>query len=200
MNRVKKAAELINKQNDITTLLDVGCRDCILKQYLSANIKYTGLDLFQNNKNTVAIVGDINSTHIPETSYDCVVALDILEHTDDPYLIFNKLARITKKYLVINLPNGYDLKSRKKFILGHLGDKYSFKTENRLDRHRWIMGYDEIVRFYVYKSKEFNSELEIINIQYGQYKPSFTSIIGLLLRILPNALSAESVLGFFKKE
>jgi len=128
------------------------------------------------------------------------VALDILEHTDNPYLLFNKLAGISKKYLIINLPNGYDLKSRIKFLNGHLSNKYKFGTENRLDRHRWIMSYNEIIQFYHFKANEINSKIEITNIQYGDFKFSLSSIFGLILRVLPNTLCSESVLGIFVKQ
>lgn len=200
MNRIEEVSKVINIKTEIKTLLDVGCRDCILQKYISPNIKYVGLDLFQNIENTVSIIGDINSTNISDESYDCVVAIDILEHIDDPYTVFNKLAKITKKYLIINLPNGYDLKSRKMFLTGHLSEKYAFKTENNYDRHRWIMAYNEIIKFYKYKAQEFNSELQIIDIQYGNWGSSLTGIMGLIIRMLPNTLCSESVLGFFEKK
>ena len=199
MNRVTEASHLINNIKDIKSLLDVGCRDCILQKSLSDNITYIGCDLYQNQDNSVSIVGDITSIEIESLSYDCVVALDLLEHVDDPYFLFDKLYNISRKYLIINLPNGYDLKSRMMFINGHLSEKYEFKVTNSLDRHRWIMGHNEIINFYQFKAHELNSNLKIRKIKYGERKLKATSLIGLSLRLLPDTLSAESIMAVFEK-
>jgi hypothetical protein len=34
------------ESSDLSNLLDVGCRDCVLKSYLPAGIRYKGIDLY----------------------------------------------------------------------------------------------------------------------------------------------------------
>lgn len=200
MYRVEEVAKTINNLN-IKSLLDVGCRDTILKKYINQNIQYFGNDLFQNELHTVNYLGDILTIEIPPKSFECVTALDILEHTDDPYSIFDKLAGISSKYLIINLPNCYDLKSVWKFVVkGHLGGKYKFDVRNQLDRHRWLMNYKEIENFYFSKAKENEYMVTIIPLYYGSDKLTFTSIFGKLLRyVLPKRFTTSSVVGLFEK-
>jgi hypothetical protein len=78
-----------------------------------------------------------------------VIALDVVEHVDNPYELMEKLISLADRYLLISLPNIYDLKHKYDFVINNsLGGKYLFGTENRIDRHRWLMNYDEIQRFY----------------------------------------------------
>lgn len=200
MYRIKEVASIVNSKN-IKTLLDVGCRDCILRKYLNEEIVYAGNDLFQNNEGSVRFVGDINKISFSET-FDCVTAIDILEHVEDPYSLFDKLLSIGNKYLVINLPNCYDLKSKIKFVFkGDLGEKYKFGVENSLDRHRWLMSYRDIINFYSHKAKVNDCKLELFPNQYGDKSNRLTSKFGLILRaILPKDLTSESIIGVFEKQ
>lgn len=201
MYRVEEVAYIINEIK-VNSLLDVGCRDCILKKHISDDIEYSGNDLFQNEYNSVRYIGDILNIEIPLKSFDCVTALDILEHTDDPYTIFNKLDTISSKYLIINLPNCYDLKSMWKFVIkGHLGGKYKFDVRNQMDRHRWLMNYKEIERFYQFKAKEKGYNLTLVPLYYGSEKVTFTAVIGRFLTyLLPKRMITSSVVGIFEKK
>jgi hypothetical protein len=199
MFRIVEVANIINDK-DIQSILDVGCRDCVLKKYLKPEIKYYGNDLFQNTYESVNYVGDINSLSIAE-KFNCVTAIDILEHTDDPYTIFDNLVSLTNRFLIINLPNCYDLKSVYKFTLkGQLGDKYNFGVENSLDRHRWLMNNNQICNFYDHKARQHNLKMSLVPIKYGSKKLNITSIFGNLSRyLLPDRLTTESVIGVFEK-
>ncbi|OKS88466.1 methionine biosynthesis protein MetW [Mucilaginibacter polytrichastri] len=200
MFRISEVAKIIEGRN-IKSVLDIGCRDCVLKTHLNNDIDYYGNDLFQNDKGIVNYVGDINQLKIDRT-FDCVTAIDILEHTDDPYQIFDGIVKLADKVLIINLPNCYDLKSVYKFsVKGSLGGKYNFGVENSLDRHRWMMNYDQIVRFYNHKAREHNLNVSIVPIKYGGERFSLTSVVGNLSRyLLSKRLSTESVIGVFEKK
>ena len=201
MDRIVEVAKIVNSL-DIKSLLDVGCRDVVLKSKISPEIRYAGNDLFQNKTNSVTYVGDILNIDIPDNSYECVTALDILEHTDDPYTIFNKLDKISSTYLIINLPNCYDLKSMYKFLVqGQLGGKYKFGVTNQLDRHRWLMNYTEIKDFYTFKANELGYSLTIVPLIYGQSNNTLISKLGTLLSfIMPKRLTTASIVGVFKKK
>lgn len=200
MNRVEIAARLIAKKK-IAHILDVGCRDNTLKSFLPDNINYDGNDLFQNENNGVKYVGDISSVEIPAGIYDGVVAIDILEHTDDPYSVFENMVEISSRFLFVGLPNTYDLKGRWQVLFGKRNDKYRFHSHNVLDRHRWMMHYDDIVAFYEVRAREFNMKLDIVDIKYGGGKKSFFSSLAVLLRfVLPKTLSTSSIVGVFEKQ
>lgn len=198
MYRIAEVADIISKTG-VRSVLDVGCRDCVLKKYISPEIKYYGNDLFQNKDGTVQYVGDINTLTI-DKKFDCVTAIDILEHADDPYSIFDSLVSLSDHVLIINLPNCYALKSIYKFLVkGHLGDKYNFGVQNSLDRHRWLMNYKEICNFYYYKAKEHKLTISTLPIKYGSNKLNIVSLLGNVSRLLPDRLITESVIGIFEK-
>jgi|JI6StandDraft_1071083.scaffolds.fasta_scaffold04308_7 hypothetical protein len=201
MNRIKEIGLIVNKLLP-NKLLDVGCRDCILESSISDSIVYYGCDLYQNEKKSVDFVGDILSLDLPEVNFDCVTAIDILEHTDDPYTITDKLFNITDSYLIVNLPNCYDLKGIYKFVIkGHLGGKYKFEPTNQLDRHRWVMNVNEILNFYKYYADKFDCELTIKHITYGGGMDSNVSnLFAILVKLLPARLITSSVVGVFRKK
>jgi SAM-dependent methyltransferase len=126
-------------------VLDMGCRSGALKTVLEAhrgiNVRYTGMDLLY----PAQIVADLNQ-NVPfvERAFDVVVALDVLEHTDDLHGAFDELCRIAKKYVVLTLPNGYELKGRIKFLFGFpVSGKYGLPVESPGDRHRWLFSFTE---------------------------------------------------------
>jgi 2-polyprenyl-3-methyl-5-hydroxy-6-metoxy-1,4-benzoquinol methylase len=200
MDRVRVAGEAIGSLPDVRTLLDVGCRDSRLMAFLRPQVEYAGADLYQNDRNTVDYVGDINSVCIDRT-FDCVVALDILEHVDDPFSLFDKLTSLSNRYLVVSLPNCYDLKHQYLFAFRKtLGGKYEFPVSNPTDRHRWVMNYQEICRFFQAKASEHSMSFEAKNVKYGELRFRATSLVGYGCRfLLPAHLTTETVLGVFSR-
>lgn len=199
MDRIATAAEIVNGLNT-GSLLDVGCRNCTLKHHLRDDIEYCGADLFQSPDNCVKYVGDINSMDIGR-SFDCVVALDVLEHVDDPHGLIDKLFGMADKYLIVSLPNNYDFKSKYNYLFKNsLGGKYQLGVTNSLDRHRWVMNYNDIVRFYRHKASEFACSLKIIDIRYGAFRRKTATLIGLALKVFFPKLATSAVVGLFEKE
>ena len=130
-------------------VLDMGCRSGLLKTALeqrrSLDVRYTGVDL----RFPAQIVADLNQ-NLPfvERAFDVVVALDVLEHTDDLHGAFDELCRVAKNYVVLMLPNGYELKGRIKFVFGFpLSGKYGLPVEPPGDRHRWLFSFTEAREF-----------------------------------------------------
>lgn len=200
MNRLKFAGQLISKINNAHTLLDIGCRDCGLKAWLPESLCYSGNDIYQNKYGTVRYVGDITKLEVNE-KFDLVVALDILEHVEQPSLVFDKLINLTNVALITSLPNCYDLKSRYKFVFqGELGGKYYFLSDIIEDRHRWIMSRTEIHKFYLDKVKQHAvGNISIHDMKYGDPTGALSSRIRAIARVLPNNLCTESVFGVFIK-
>lgn len=200
MNRLKFAGQLIDKLSDINSVLDVGCRDCELKDWVPLNIKYFGNDLYQNKLGTVDYVGDMSMLKVDQ-KFDLVVALDILEHVENPTLLFEKLLTLANIALIVSLPNCYDLKNRLKFLLrGHLGGKYAFTNKVIEDRHRWIMSRPEIRQFYFDKALQHHvSDKSLFDMKYGDPNGSYISRMRSVARFLPPNLCTETVFGVFVK-
>lgn len=198
--RIRAAGEILN-QLTIANVLDIGCRGCEAKQILREGIEYYGNDLFQNEYGEVIYVGDVLQVDFGRT-FDCVVALDIVEHVDDPYVLMDKIISLSNKYVIVSLPNTYDLPHKIDFLLkSSLGKKYSFETSNRLDRHRWVMNYDEIYAFYSYYAIKYGISLNTTNIRLGESSSNTRSKLAstLLRPIVGKKNLTRTVIGVFTK-
>jgi hypothetical protein len=143
-------------------------------------------------------VGDIQNIEIGQ-QFDCVFALDVLEHVDNLHALFDRLVGLSRRVLVVSLPNCYDIKCRVNFaIRGRLGGKYDFPATPRVDRHRWIMSYDEIRAFYGAQAARHALELRMHDMKHGYAGfTSVTSLLGLMSRALGPRLSSACVVGVF---
>jgi hypothetical protein len=127
-------------------VVDVGCRRCELEKPVEdARGTYFGVDLSP----TGDLIADLGAGLPLRTgSADTVVALDVLEHTDDIHHAFTELCRVASRHVVITLPNMYDWKTRIRYLRGRqLGAKYGLPVDPPGDRHRWFFGLDEARAF-----------------------------------------------------
>jgi SAM-dependent methyltransferase len=127
-------------------VLDVGCRSGNLKGVLPGTQgSYCGLDLFP----PADIIGNIEADlPFADLSFDTVVALDVLEHTNDIHQAFNNLCRVARRHVLIALPNMYELQTRIKFLFGQrLSGKYGLPCTPPADRHRWFFSLREAEAF-----------------------------------------------------
>lgn len=127
-----------------SSVLDIGCRDRTLQEHLSPDVRYVGLDLF-------APADVIASADEPlpfgDDEFDAVVLADVLEHLNDPQSALDEAIRVAAKAVVLLLPNLYTLLLRAQFAAGRTFGKYSFGPDNSLDRHRWLMNFDQAAHF-----------------------------------------------------
>lgn len=102
-------------------VLDVGCRDMVLKDYLPNYISYTAADL--NAKKGIIKI-DLNKHKLPfkDKTFDYVFCLEVLEHIHSPFKVLSELKRVSKKYVIISVPNPYHYRDIAKHLL-RLPDK-----------------------------------------------------------------------------
>lgn len=123
------------------SVLDVGCRDTVLKTYLPEGTRYSGVDLFQNDAGSVDYVTDLTKgLPFEDRSWDTVMALDVVEHVDDMHAALAELWRVSARHLIVVLPNMAHVMFRLAFLTkGHPGtDKYDLFFPGDQDRHRWF--------------------------------------------------------------
>lgn len=131
---------------EVRSVLDVGCRDAILKRHLRGDIAYTGIDLIPGPG--VDHVGNAEEgLPFADCTFDAVVALDLLEHADNIWFVFDELLRVASRQVVVLLPNAYHWLLRLQYLRGKEMDKYLLPPEPILDRHRWLLSHDSIRRF-----------------------------------------------------
>ncbi|MFW9819701.1 MAG: class I SAM-dependent methyltransferase [Candidatus Thorarchaeota archaeon] len=101
------------------TLLDLGCGADSPIKYFSDKFHCVGVDLYErsiNNSKKKEIHNEYYQIDVLKiedkfkpNSFDCVVALDLIEHLtkEEGYKLINTMEKISKKKVVIFTPNGY---------------------------------------------------------------------------------------------
>jgi SAM-dependent methyltransferase len=131
---------------DVQSVLDVGCRDAILRQHIRSQIKYTGVDIMPGSGvDRIANIED--GLPFADREFDAVVALDLLEHTNNIWFAFDELVRVARRQVFIILPNIYHWSSRVRFLFGREMGKYVLPAHSIVDRHRWLPSYVSARRF-----------------------------------------------------
>ena len=113
-NEFKVIADLIEKN---TRVLDVGCADGILMEFLkdNKNIDIRGLEISKNKvqkcieKGLTVIEGnaEFDLKQFPDKSFDYVILSQTLQAFLNPELVINELLRVGKK-AIVTIPNfGY---------------------------------------------------------------------------------------------
>jgi hypothetical protein len=128
------------------SVLDVGCRSRELKDALPRESgDYLGVDLYP----PADVVGNLGAgLPFDEGSSDTVVALDVLEHTDDIYYSFAELCRVARQHVLLALPNLYEISVRKRMLFGQpISGKYGLPVNPPTDRHRWMFSFREAEDF-----------------------------------------------------
>ena len=159
LDRTEYVAKKLGKLNG-DKVLDIGCREMILKKYLEGNFNYLGLDYISKKLNATDFINHNLEKGIPNNldNIDIVVALDVLEHIENIHDVYKEFFSITNKTVVVALPNMAYYKFRINFLIkGVLSGKYIFTENKILDRHRWIPNCQTIDKFiYTNTPSEWN--------------------------------------------
>lgn len=143
--RLELCAKKINTQFSDYSLIDVGCRTKALLPLLNGCTEYYGTDLIAGEG---VIECDLErGLPFADSSFDIATVLDVLEHLNHPHEALKEIVRVARKAVYVSLPNMYYISFRLNFLRGRLSGKYAFHPTPVLDRHRWVMSYDEAVRF-----------------------------------------------------
>ena len=113
-------------------VLDMGCRDGILTRHFIEKNEVTGLDIdklaleaCKNNLNIKTIWADFSlQIPIPTSSFDVVIAGEVIEHLPYPEITISEVSRILKPegLFIGSVPNSYHLKNRLRVLKGRLID------------------------------------------------------------------------------
>ena len=149
LDRTEYVAKKLGKLNG-DKVLDIGCREMILKEYLEGKFNYLGLDYISKKSNATDFINHNLEKGIPDNldNIDITVALDVLEHIENIHDVYKEFFSITNKTVVVALPNMAYYKFRINFLIkGVLSGKYIFTENKILDRHRWIPNCQTIDKF-----------------------------------------------------
>ncbi|MDO8639379.1 MAG: class I SAM-dependent methyltransferase, partial [bacterium] len=107
---------LLSKNLKAKTILDAGCGEGFtLQKFYEAKIgEY--LEGIEYSESAIEISkkihpllkikkGDIYKLPYKENFFDLIICSEVLEHLDDPKKALNELKRVSKKYLLLSVPN-----------------------------------------------------------------------------------------------
>lgn len=179
--------KILKKETKAKKILDLGCRNQILKKFIPNNFIYTGVDIMKNENND-NILMDLNKKILfDDCSFDYVFCLDIMEHLDDPIYFLRETLRVCNEKIFIVLPNIAYYEKRISFLLnGNLGNKYHFSGNKSDDRHKWFTNFFLIKNFF----KKNSVNYEIHNILKTRNQLKFIMYLEKLLsKQMPNIFS-----------
>jgi SAM-dependent methyltransferase len=133
-------------------VLDIGCRNHELEDALARRgVSYLGIDL----RTTADVVADLGAgLPFRDQTAEVVVALDVLEHTDDIHHSFSELCRVARRHVVLSLPNQYEARARWMALRGRHSGKWGLPLAPRRDRHRWMFTLEEARAFCRHAARE----------------------------------------------
>jgi len=86
------------------SILDVGCDKGYLRQLIPDGMKYIGIDM--GGKPDFEVNLEKNKLdRFEDNSFHTVVCTDVLEHLDNLHDVFDDIFRVSRKYIILSLPN-----------------------------------------------------------------------------------------------
>jgi len=177
-------------------ILDVGCRDRHAEKYLKGNFKYVGIDI--SGKPDVIV--DLENQKIPfqDNYFDAVICLDVLEHLNNIQDVFDELLRVSKRYVVISLPNCYP-SILFNVISGREKTKhYGLPIESKKDRHKWFFNYKEAKEFIMKKAEKNGAKVIDIH-PFIKNRPLRNFIFKILFRKNYENIAALCIFALIEK-
>jgi len=189
--RHKAAFELVDKG----LVLDLGCGDGLfLKMLKNKGIRGIGVDVSEVAIEKAKIKGlDVkkfdfatNKLPFPDNSFETVVLLDVLEHLYQPERVLKEAYRVSKKNLLISVPNSNSLPARIQMLLGGI-------PENNKHRqgHIYWMSYSIIKD--LLKENVFSIEVMKVN-SFFSWVPGIKNLMQFLARTKPSIFALNFVI------
>jgi len=156
-DRKSKARYVASKYRSILvgSILDVGADQCYLRDLLGPEANYWGIGIGGNPDQVV----DLEAGPLPfdNGSFDCVLCLDVLEHLDDIHSVFDELCRVSRRYVIIALPNPWsafvNMLRRGHFTSDQPMKQYNLPVDPPVDRHKWFFSATEAEKFIVSRGR-----------------------------------------------
>lgn len=139
-------------------VLDVGCFEAPLRKLLTG-CEYFGVDI-AGNPDMFLNLDTADALPFADGSYDCVMCIEVLEHLENLHHIFDELARISRRDVLVSLPNCWrDARvpiERGRGSFAH----YGLPIDKPLDRHRWFFSHVEARDFLLAKAVRHGLEVK----------------------------------------
>lgn len=189
--RHAKTLEIIKEEQSV---LDVGCGDGLLMEALiKKGSLVVGIDLSEEGvrkckeKGLTASVLDVSSEVLPfqNNAFDTVVILDVLEHLYAPGNLMEEAKRVSKKNVIVGVPNFNSLPARIQVLLGRV-------PENNKPNKGHVYWFNERVLRDMMKQHGLSPVIIATNV-FWEDKFLVGGLIKFLARIKPSLFSLSFV-------
>ena len=161
----KIALELLSRY-EAASILDIGCGDGVVNQFLPVGANYQGLDIVDaciyEQKHDNPNVQYISSEKIPELMqsqgpWSMILILDVLEHTRDFTSLFSLALKRSEGCVVVSLPNELFMLDRLRMLMGHELNAHSLDLVGGPEgfKHQYIVNID--------KARQILSRIALLN-------------------------------------
>ena len=142
----QKAVAIRFNQYLFGKVLDVGADEGYLSKHLSSETEYTGVGLGGKNRSIIKMDLEKDPFAFENSSFDCVICLDVLEHLDNLHEVLDKLFSLSRNYIIISLPNPWQaflMCLWKKYNETQNTKFYGLPVVKPVDRHKWFFSPSE---------------------------------------------------------
>ena len=191
-NTFVKIADVWRETKRKMRVLDIGCgAGSVSGELVRRGHLVYGLDVMDEavrratQQGLIAQVYDVNQGLPLEDGYfDCVLALDILEHLFDPLAALREIRRVLAAggYAIISLPLHFDLRQRLRILAGKGIVSYEHLWYNP---HNVAWGYFHI-RFFTLREVEDFIATGGFRIEHRVYRSKFTKDMHWLVKLFLN--------------
>lgn len=184
-NSFSKISDLWKETNSQMRILDIGCGSgSVSGELVKRGHKVFGLDIMTEavaraqKRGISAEIYDVNTTPLPfeEGFFDCILALDILEHLFRPLALLRDMNRMLspKGFAIVLLPLHFDIRQRLRILFGNGIVLYEHLSYNPA-----LVSWDYFhIRFYTLKEAEEFIRAGGFYIQRRIYRPIMTADMG----------------------
>ena len=156
-------------------ILDVGCGDglldSILMQERGGDAQIEGLDVLLRPKTHIPVsLFDGKTIPFPDRSFDTVMFVDVLHHTDDPAVLLAEARRVSRNHIVIkdHLLEGFLAGSTLRFMDWVGNARHSVRLPyNYWTREQWSRAFAAL-----------NVDVRVMNDRLALYPPLLNQLFG----------------------